>query len=294
MRRRFWKIVFLIIQYLGLFRILTFTKNDNANILFVLGMFRSGTSLTSKLLEQLGLPLNKDWRLLKAVGNLAILNPEGFREDFLFAQVSRFWFEKLNRSGDNPPTPEEVAKFKAQPIRLDEFINFSETVGRDNRISNLNRLRCYLLLLFVGDRAFVNNSKQIQIKIPMLTPFYEQLLRWYPNSKYLIVIRNPDATIVSSKKLTENSNIDLYNRYYIHLYNLFQKHRTITQIISYDDLLENSKLTIQGLKYKYNLQGQPASVIRKDLIRSPIKLESKNSYYDYLLKEAFNKNISEE
>lgn len=80
-------------------RYINFNTRNTSKVVFVVGMFRSGTSITSKILMQSGLNFGPHWRLLKARGPLKMLNPDGFFEDFLFIQLPFYWCDLMNKSG---------------------------------------------------------------------------------------------------------------------------------------------------------------------------------------------------
>ncbi|RIA10278.1 sulfotransferase family protein [Flavobacteriaceae bacterium MAR_2010_72] len=270
-------------------RYINFNTRNTSKVVFVVGMFRSGTSITSKILMQSGLNFGPHWRLLKARGPLKMLNPDGFFEDFLFIQLPFYWCDLMNKSGEDLPDEDLIKQFSLNPIQISEFIRFCEFKKPEDRLSFFYRHYLYVLLLLKKDRIFNFKTKRC-IKSPMLTPFYNQLVTWFPNAEFLIVIRDPESTIRSSKKLTPHSNLDLYNSYYQHLYKLYTNEAIRAYVFSYDALLQSPQHSIKLLCAHYDLVYTPKtlSLIKKDLIRNQTEHSLKSAHYTLLLDGAIN------
>lgn len=281
-----------IVSFLGKDRYLEFNERRDEEIIFVMGMFRSGTSLTCNILSLIGFKIGPDWTLLRSQGALKYLNPKGFFEDFLFVHLGRYWtFKILNKSADNPPTTKDMEDFKMESIQISDFINFCEFVSKEERISFKNRLKLYLLLVLKKSDAFFYFSKEV-VKVPILVPYYKCLKEWLPKSSFLIVIRNPHSTIKSSKQLTQKANIELYNNYYESLLKMSQLSKTDINIISYDNLLSNPKYSIENLARKFNrdYSDEIIKIIDRKLIRnSEHNYETLNNTYEILLSKSINK-----
>lgn len=256
---------------------------------FLMGMFRSGTSLTSRILEKSGVSFGKSYRMLKSQGSLKDLNPDGFYEDFLFAQLSRYLFEQVKKDGSNPPSPAETADLVIERIKLSDFILYSFFTVKEDRISVLNKIRTLTLLRF-GKMKYLTGGTKMAVKVPMLVPFHRLLKKIYPNSSFLIILRNPDSTIRSSKVLTEKSGIALFNQYYIHLYDLYNEGSGNTIVFSYDRLLEDPERSVQRLTAALNLHYDAAvpGLIKSGYIRNQVVSSTKSEYYDYLFGKAVN------
>jgi len=269
-------------------------KQDSSRILFVMGMFRSGTSLTTQVMADLGFKLSPNWMLHHSRGKLKDLNPNGFYEDFLFAHLARFWVYKMEKKGSDPPSQQDVENYRFQAIKIKEFISFCEYISKEDRVTFFNRHKIYLLLIFKADKLFFNPSREL-IKIPMLLPFYNQIVEWLPNSSFLIVIRNPDSTIKSSKVLTKVSDIDLYNKYYQHLKDLYNKYENKCIVFSYDELLKHPEFSIKSLAEAYdkNFNLDLIRLIDEELIRNKKEVELQSELYDFLLSKAINIRIND-
>lgn len=283
----FKRIVIKVLVLLSRNRYIDFREQNNTEVTFVMGMFRSGTTLTSKVLERFGFNFGSKWRLLRSLRGFEELNPDGFYEDFLFAQLSRMLYRNLDKSGDNPPNINDVENFRLTKINIGEFINCSEYLYKEQRILFLWRIFAYCLLILMKERAFLSGNLNI-VKIPMLTPFYAQLKKWLPNSKFIIVVRNPKSTIKSAKKLSENISIDTYNIYYQHLSSLMENPTSI--VISYDNMLQNISKTIKALEKVFNSKYPDSinEIIDINLVRNSTSNTYDNTYFKKIYESAIN------
>ncbi|HPF97437.1 MAG: sulfotransferase [Ignavibacteriae bacterium] len=288
MKNRIKKIITKVLIFLSFNRYIEFKPNYNCKIIFMMGMFRSGTSFSMSVFEKLGFDVGPSYRMLLGRGNLKNLNPNGFYEDFLYAQLSRIWFEDLNKSGDNPPSKKEVQSFILKSLRIKEFIKKSESSFKEDRISFINRHLSYLKLIIKKEKIFASSNRRL-IKIPMLVPFHSQLSNWFPNSDFLIIIRNPSATIKSSERLTEKSNIDLYNKYYEHLDEL-DNNGNYT-VISYDNLINQPILSLKKIcdHFSVPFDGEDICLVDEKLIRNRSLNNIKSGYYEKLSEKIINK-----
>lgn len=269
---------------------LSLESQENVSPLFLMGMYRSGTSLTSQILEGLGVDFGSDYRLLKSQGVLKELNPDGFYEDFLFAQLARFFFYKMGKDGSNPPSINEVEQFIPNKILLSDFILYSYFTVKEDRISSYHKAKCLTRLRF-KKMNYLLGKKNVAIKIPMLVPFHVFLRKIYPKSKFLIIIRNPDSTIKSSKALTNRAAIELFDEYYIHLIELFKSNSCHTIVFSYDKLLESPAESVKLLSDALHLSYREdvSKLIKGQYIRNQIENNSKSDYYDFLFQNAINR-----
>ncbi|HAT66575.1 MAG TPA: hypothetical protein DCS66_18605, partial [Flavobacteriaceae bacterium] len=223
-------------------------------------------------------------------GRLKKLNPNGFFEDFLYANLARYWIHTLGKSGAHPPTKEEVKKITLAPINISKFIRFAEFTSPDDRISYFNRHRAYLWLLLKKEKAFYAPKQDI-VKIPMLLLFHEQIKAWVPNAKFLIIIRNPESTIKSSRILTSEASIELYNHYYSFLKQMYDSNQNEAWVLSYDNLLKNpessTKMVTSVLNATFNAES--IELIDPKLIRNASDNEVFSDEYQYLYSQTINK-----
>ena len=71
-----------------------FGPDNSVHPIWVTGMFRSGTSLVTKILKELGGDLGPEEDLLQPFGTRKHLNPDGFYENHLFMEWSMYAFFK--------------------------------------------------------------------------------------------------------------------------------------------------------------------------------------------------------
>ena len=245
---------------------------------WVLGMFRSGTSMITNMYVNLGYNLGPKYQQIRATGNLRHLNPSGFFEDFIFVDLARYFLNLLKRNGQNPPTKDEVAKLYWDDFSIKEFIYYSLVNLNDDRVSTINKIKCYIQLIKYGLDGYMN-SKGFQpiIKSPMLSFFYSLMQHKWPESKYIIIFRHPHATLKSSESLTRNASSELYCSYHRFLLDACE---TLPNVIylSYDHMIRNPDQTYRLIG---NIEGIPFETVRKlnkDLIKKELirNIPSKN------------------
>lgn len=276
------------------------TISSDTEVLWILGMFRSGTSLTSQILKELGYDFGDDNHLIKPIGVLKDLNPNGFFENFIFAEYSRYFLNEINRSGDNPPKlGEEIKNISFNDVEYPKLIYLSLFKIKDDRVKLFNKYRAFRKLSKYGIHYYVERcfTGKVAIKIPLLSFFYEQLEKNFPNSKYLIVYRNPDSVLNSSKALTSFNDYQLYNEYHKHFLNLRGKSNVF--YFSYDELLKNPTNSIEkttlalGLKINNENIKKAISIIDSRLLRNKaqneyINIEETKTIYEKLNSYSIN------
>lgn len=213
--------------------------------LFVTGLFRSGTSLVTQLLVNMGMDSGTKSDLLRAVGERATLNPNGFYENYLFMDTSLYIFDQLDSWGHKPPTEAQVRDFRYEGVTQREFMKFSLVDVHDDRISNWNKLRVTrkyhprCLHTYLKD----NFSGSVVIKNPHFSVLSEWLLTLWPNARFLVVFRNPDAAVSSARKIADLIDYDLYVDYNSRLLNKSAN----TTYFSYDHLMLDPKKSLAAL-----------------------------------------------
>jgi hypothetical protein len=230
----------LIEEYTQIFLQKPISPDEKTEPVWVLGMFRSGTSLVCDVLLSLGADFGKKENWLQPVGVLKDLNPNGFFEDYIFAEYSRYILHKLNSWGDNPPDLKLVEKLDWNDVEIDKMIDFSFHVTKEDRITFEQKIKTFKTLCKLGLNLYVSKeiaAKNPYIKIPMLTLLTPMLIRNWPKSKFLVVFRNPDSVVKSSQILSKKSDYQLYHKYYAHLIDLY-KSRKDFYFISYDNFIE--------------------------------------------------------
>lgn len=267
-------------------------KNNQSNIdpLWITGMFRSGTSITTQILKEMGIDLGPANDLLQAKGERARLNPNGFFENYLFMDWSLMIFDRLNAWGDNPPAIDLVEKFENTSIVHEQFVYDSIVNIHDDRISNKDKSRI-LKQYFSGNFAqyITDNFKsKFAIKNPHFSVLYPALDKIFPNGKYLVVFRNPIDTVKSAKKVSPNSNFELYYKYYESIIN-----HPNALFFNYDKLIYTPKESINQLASHLDLTcdiDQIVPLIKKTTITQQNELIPDNvlNLHEQLIKKAIN------
>lgn len=243
--------------------------------LWVLGMFRSGTSLTSQILMELGLDFGPEDHLLKPIGRMRNLNPNGFFENYIFAEYSRYFFLKLDGKGDKLPPYDRLKEVDFQLVDVPEMFKLSLYTFDDDRITLNDKYDSMARLAKNGVNKYVRDvfSERPCIKIPMLSIFYPQLRSVWPKSQFLIVFRNPNSLLKSSNVLTKNNSYGLYNDYYRFLLKITESNEDYSYLFfSYDHLLSNPVRSVQVLadflETGFDRVERAASLIDAKLIRN--------------------------
>lgn len=275
----------------------TVVADKEVSPVWVLGMFRSGTSLSSQILEVLGLDFGPDSHLLQPIGKLKHLNPNGFFENYIFAEYSRYFHHKLGGGGDNIPQEQDLQKVKFSEVDIPELFELSLNKFADDRITFANKTESMRLLAEYGVNDYM--IKQFKnrpcIKIPMLSHFFPQINQVWPNSFYVVLVRHPISLIKSSKVLSKGSSYELYNDYYRFLLKL---PKTTEQVIyfSYDHLLSNPfesiKVLAEKLELEEKLVEKASMLIDQNLVRNlpegEIENEETKDIYNSMIRLAIN------
>lgn len=273
---------------------------DSENIsqeapLFVTGFFRSGTSLTTQLLQALGMDLGPQKHLLLAKNQRAELNPDGFFENYLFMEMSLYAFTKLKSWGHIPPQKELVNDLHFDDSDRARFAEFTLCGVHDDRISNLNKIDA----LKKYDLLSLNTYLQKEFKYPfaiknphfaVLSPY---LIKKWPKSKFLVCFREPTEAIQSAAKITPLLNESVYQRYYSDLLKL-DSERVL--FLSHSGLIANPEYSLKKLCEVLPLDASkiPGAIklIKPELHRYKTESNSSNSELTLLYQELKNKSIN--
>lgn len=263
----------------------TITKTQ-APPLLISGIFRSGTSITTRILSNAGFDAGPPEHLLQATE----INPDGYFENYFFMDLSRYLFELTNSYGDNPPAETDVEKIELKDLRDDDFRKFTLLKIHDDRVKNMNKMRVLRKASIHHMPAYLSNcfGKQPLIKNPhfsVLEPFFKKV---FPGSKRLVVFRNPSDWKRSAQVVSDKSNEALYDRYYKHY--LDSKEAGII-FFNYDELLKSPSDSIDKLLRALEIKDANVEELVK-LVRKkekPISDEALQTLsYSELLKRAVN------
>ena len=242
----------------------TLVVNNELHPTWVTGLFRSGTSITTQLLETLGMDLGPKDHLLKAKGDRASWNPKGFFENYLFMDWSLSAFEELEAWGHVPPLIEKTMKYTINDLDYKQFVYQSIVEIHDDRISNLNKIK---VLRRYSPKLFNEYLKKefrapFAIKNPHFSVLFPILIKYWPKGKFLVVYRNPDASIESAQKIAPIIDYSLYVAYYKPLTEMEE-----AEVIyfSYDSLMENPVYSIECITKSFGLD-ESRSIQARNLI----------------------------
>lgn len=276
-----------------------FTDTNDASDekpLFVTGFFRSGTSITTRILQTLGMDLGPENHLLLAKNQRAELNPDGFFENYIFMETSLMAFHKLNSWGHLPPSPEQVKNLRFDEEDRKLFAEFTLCGVHDDRISNKNKMDALINYDVLSlDTYFKKRFKYpYAVKNPHFAVLSSFLLKKWPHAKFLVCFREPSAAIASAAKITHFLDEKVYSRYYSELTQLPSE-----QVIffSHTKLIESPEESIKALANALNLNQDKVSaataLLNPSLHRFKTNKEPSDKkvkeLYDFMLSRAINK-----
>jgi Sulfotransferase family len=254
------------------------TVEETISPLWITGLFRSGTTITTKILSEMGFSIGPDQHLLKDYGSRASWNPGGFYENYLFMDWSLSIFDGLDSWGHVPPSEEEVRNYNPNQINYEKYLYQTIVQIHDDRISNFNKANL-LKRYFPGNiNAYLREQFKtpIAVKNPHFSVLSELLLKYWPNGRFLVVFRNPDATISSANKVAVTTDYTLYIDYYSRL---LEKPNIEVTYFSYDELVAHPQESIKALANNFKLNKPSDSVfkmVKPELYRHKQELQYGN------------------
>lgn len=264
----------------------TFAKKQ-APPLLVSGIFRSGTSVTTNILSKAGFDVGPQNHLLQATE----INPDGYFENYFFMDLSRYLFHLTNSYGDNPPAESVMGKIDPEQLSDDGFRKYTLLEIHDDRVSNINKLRVLRKASVHHMKEYLSNAfaEKPLIKNPHFSvqePFFSKL---FPDSKRVVVFRNPEDWKKSAQVVSKKSDYDLYDKYYAHYLKPNQKEIVF---FNYDNLLDRPMESIQVLLETVgaeNVNGLVKLVRQKSFATATQGHSNFPASYEQLVKRAVNK-----
>lgn len=268
--------------------------NHEIQPIWITGMFRSGTSITTQIMNGLGYDLGPKEHLLQAKGKRGVLNPNGFFENYLMMDWSLHVFKKLNAWGDNPPSSNSVEEFIGYKYAFHDFAYDSLVNIHDDRISNWNKVSVLKKYSPLNLDSYFKTCfrNKFAIKNPhflLLTPLLDFQ---FPNAKFIVVFRNPLDTVESAKKVTANASVNLYFEYYSRVVD-----KPNTLFFNYDNLIANPQKSIVNLAIELQCEENYDEVYKlvRTIKNSPnLSLEglpeNVKNVYSKMLERAVNRN----
>lgn len=229
--------------------------------LWVTGFFRSGTSLSTRIVSELGYDLGPESHLLQPKGVRAHLNSSGFHENYLFMDWSLSVFDQYESWGHIPPEEEQIRNYSYLSKSHQEFAYQSIVEIHDDRISNVQKSKI-LRHYYPGNfETYLKTefSGKIAIKNPHFAVLSKLLIEKWPDSKFLVLFRNPSAALTSMEHILPGVEQDLYVKYYQPL--LSNKHISAT-FMSYDHMISSPELSIERLKKALNINMDSSTAVK--------------------------------
>lgn len=272
-------------------------KSNQAPVL-ITGMFRSGTTITARLVKLMGYSAGQEKHLLQGKGVRKSLNPNGFLENYFFMDLSMFVFYKSNSWGDNPPSKEVLKNLDLQKCENDEGARFSILKMHDDRISNWNKIKTLIHADFRHPTTYLNRfySNKSFIKNPHFSALLPFFLPFFPNSKIIFVFKHPASAIKSAKKVSENIDFTLYVKYYEEAVNHHKSGNANFVFYSYEHLISNPENSINQLALFLEVKSFNKNELINEIVKTDSPIEITNvpteviHLYKYMYSHAININ----
>jgi hypothetical protein len=231
---------------------------NNANIVFVTGRFRSGSTLLWNIFRDIAEttsyyePFNERKWFLES--------ERGDRTDNTHLGVSEYWREYLNLE------------------YLDKYFNLSwcdDNLYMDSTSQNTDMLKYIDELIRSGDKKVVLQFNRLDFRLAWIR-------RYYPNAKIIHIYRHPREQWLSVVKSKENCEVSttfnqLQNRDYFYLRRWGRDLRYIFPFLDETHLDHPYELfyLIWKLSYNFGLEYSDISVSIEELSDSPVEVISK-------------------
>jgi hypothetical protein len=276
-------------------RIFKPVKSDatGAQPLLITGLFRSGTTVTARIIKDMGFSAGPDDHLLKAIGSRKWLNPDGFLENHFFMELSMYLFYKTNTWGDTPPSKVQVESLSLNKQDDDEMVRFSIVELHEDRISNVNKLKVQLNASASQPQYYVSKyfSGKTFIKNPHFCVLFPYFRRLFPASDILVVFRHPADAVKSARNVSPFADYNLYEAYYRELCDEFRSGNNRVHFFSYDNLINDTQNSILKLAGFLKLNSPPEiDYIRtkqKDGVSEPVP-ENAMMLFNYMRSNCIN------
>lgn len=199
--------------------------NPHKNIIFVLGMHRSGTSLVTKAIQAIGAKLGNN--LMPAEHS----NPKGYWEDLDVFHFNERLLDFIDIRWDIPSTL----------ITID-FNDTKFNTWREEAITLLNIKIDHCNLLAIKDP-----------RISLLIPFWESVATSINvSTQYVIAIRNPldiSKSLVKRDKFNEKKGLVLWLNYNYRILHDLCTHKSSAIFIDYQQILNDPFRQLSRLSY---------------------------------------------
>jgi hypothetical protein len=288
---------YLLYRIVCLFTVSDKSSAKKVNPILITGLFRSGTTITAKLFNEMGYSAGPDEHLLKARGERRILNPEGFLENYFFMDLSTYLFHKTQSWGDIPPTYDVIEKMELLKNDRHKLAKFSIIRLHDDRISNVQKLKILAAYNVCEPGAYLetNFPEKSFIKNPHFAVLFLYFKKMFPQSPFVFVFREPAAAVNSAKKVSPVADYDLYNAYYREACKEHKTGNLNIVFLSYENLVNDTKHSLQQITMHFKIKNADVEKLAENIhSNSVIGLkndvpENVNSLYHYMLLNCINK-----
>lgn len=271
-------------------------RQNPVSPLLVTGLFRSGTTITTQLLSEMGFSLGPKEDLLLGRGWRKDQNPEGFLENYLIMELSMYLFHKTNSWGDAPPTKEIMEEIYLTDRDRHPIAKFSMVDLLDDRISNFNKLRILSIhnVLYPSNYISEYFDKKPIIKNPHFAVQMPYFRKVFKDPLFLFVFKKPSSAIRSARTVSKQVDYETYYRYYEEA---CMEHRNSNKNIiffSHENLCESPQDSIRKLAEVFSAEKADLTALTKlvtkdktteDTMEAPDKV---NLLYLYMRKHCIN------
>lgn len=269
-----------------------YQEQDVSQPIFIIGNFRSGTTLLHRLLTEDSKSTSmKAWEIYLAPSitqrrfyllimrlNRLIGNPIGrliaFVENFLEV-YSDIHSVKLNDPEEDSQvllhiwSTYDLIAFFPFPKLLKKYIYYDQLVSSEDKERDMGYYHDVL-----RRHVFASGGKRMVSKTPTNSPKVRALLKKFPDAKFINIVRNPLRVIPSSVSLfsahlktygdpeTDYALQDTVIEHSKHWY--LYPHRYLKRLpsnqyvqVNYKDLVQNPKATIAGVYAKFGMEITP-------------------------------------
>jgi hypothetical protein len=195
------------------------TSRPLTSPVIITGIYRSGTTLCSTIIEKIGVDLGPESHKCGGVGNFRNLNSEGFQENFLVNDLGRYILYINGGSGIDFPNINILSNFSLEKIDDSDFAYYSEKFVNDDRVFPHIRKTILRNYGISGINQYFYNHFDTRswgfkdVHSGVFLPVYE---KFWPGCKFVCVFRKPCAFLRSAlalnDKVTLQTWLDYYNR----------------------------------------------------------------------------------
>lgn len=214
----------------------------------VTGIYRSGTTLTTSIIEKIGIDFGPQEHKCGGRGEFAYLNQSGFQENFLINDLGRYILHYAGGSGVKLPEANQLQSLDLNHLNDADFAYYSEAILNDDRVDKKIRREILTTYGISGINQYFYdyfNTACWGFKDVHAGAYLPTYHRMWPGSKIICVVREPTAFLQSALQLSHQASLATWVDYYQRVIE-FEKQVSIHWII-YESLLEKNELVIRQL-----------------------------------------------